>query len=342
MVLSNQQNFLSDLDGTNVNELNRKIDYDKSSLEDRREVINDILHDTNFYEEYFEDQYTANINKETELTENNNVCQSLESMANYLLNSQEVKDEDKKNKPVYVFYKNSKRFKNRVNKQQSLAFGQSESDEENVIHFLKREQGNYKKQKIQSIKAEDFKRDGKVGEVLRSYNGYLQALKKDEHMGNYKKSSINGSVKQDMIYSKDALLGVFGYKPKYLSESTEIDFDVFDFTNIIHLKGTTLETEKGHRMFAEGLLFFEPYFEADDDFSVILTDLQKTIEQAGLTEDEWFVLDSVRKGMTHEEVSAHMDYPRRKVTRIVDRIAKKVIRVGNKYDGLPDEKEDAA
>lgn len=85
-----------------------------------------------------------------------------------------------------------------------------------------------------------------VGEILRSYKPFYdfvtQKLKNKE--GNrFILSRIKGQLQHDMIYSKDTLLGVFGYNLKYFSQSTEYDIDVFDFTNPLHLKGDVVETE---------------------------------------------------------------------------------------------------
>lgn len=342
MAFSTQRNFVGVLDGTDVMTLNQKIDYKKTKLEERKQVVDNILEGTQFYSEYFSGFFKANINSGDHLSSDVNVCKSLERMANYLLNSDEIKAEEDADKVQYVFHTDEKYFQKKIDRERSIE-ALSEMDSENkagdeaVIHFLKREEKNYKKDKNQFISTEDLKRDDFLGSVLRDYKTYedfiTAELKKDKsEFSRYLLTKIKGQLTNDMIYTKDHMLGIFGYDLKAFSESTDYNLDVFDFTNEIHLKGRLIETESGKRILAKGLLFFTPGHDPNSDFDHILWDLQDTIDKANLTDFEKVVLEESRNGATQEEIAVRLNTYQKKISRTIDVIARKVARVGNKYD----------
>lgn len=345
MAFTTQTNFTAVLDGTDVNELNKKIDYSKTKLEERKKVIENILENTNFYSEYFSNHFNANINTSDSLSTSNNVCRSLERMANYLLNSKEIKKEEDAEKTKYIFHTDEKYFQSKLNRErsiESLLKSSEESTTENVIHFLKTNNPSYKNSKNQKITKKDLERDGFVGEVLRSYSSFYEFLSeelknKNSKYNRYLLSKSKGAVMQDMIYSKDHLLGVWGYDLKNFLESTEPNLDIFDFTKEEHLKGKkiTFINNRGQEttVEAKGLLFFKNDFDPTNDMSFILLDLENTIEKANLTDEEKFILNGIKNGMQHKEIAKDLGTYPKAVSRSIDKIVKKIVEVGNKYDG---------
>lgn len=350
MGFSTQSNFVGVLDNTNVNEINKQIDYKKTKLEERKQLVEEVLESTNFYTEYFSGYFKASINAGDHLSTDVNVCKSLERMANYLLNSDEIKAEEEEEKVQYVFHTDAKYFQKKVDREQSIeSLTDSTSDDhsDSIIHFLKREEQNYKLPKSQFVSQEDLERADFLGQVLRAYSSYndfiSSELKKEKSEYNrYLLTKIKGQLKHDLIYSKDHLLGIFGYDLKTFSESTEPNLDVFDFTNKLHLLGTYIEVERKNKRTGKmekkkehikGLLYFKPDFDPNNDFSFILKDLQDTIEKANLTEIEKFVLEQMRNGATKVEVAKILNTHNVKVYRTMEIIASKVAKVGNKYDG---------
>lgn len=341
MAFSTQQNFVGELDGTNIAELNKKLDFDKTKLEDRKKVVEDILNGTTFYEEYFDNYFKASINTTDYLSHETNICKSLDRMATYLLTSDEIKEEEDAEKTQYVFYANPKYFQKKINRESSLGDVVSTHNEEhevNIIHFLKSEEPNHKKSKTQKITSEDLEREDEVGRILNEYHSFSEYVSNelknpDTKFNRYLLTKIKGQLENDMIYTKDHLLGVWGYKLKSFSESTEYDVDVFDFTNELHLKGDVIKTESGKGLVAKGLMFFKPDFDPNNDFSFILMDLENTIAKAGLTEEEQYILNETRNGATQEEIAEDLGTYHVKISRTLDRIARKIAAVGNKYDG---------
>ncbi|MGG1916027.1 hypothetical protein ABFY54_28905 [Priestia megaterium] len=340
MAFSTQQNFVGELDGTNIVELNKKVDFNKTKLEDRKKVVEDILDNTEFYHEYFDNYFKASINTTDFLSHETNICKSLDRMATYLLNSEEVKAEEDSEKTQYVFHADPKYFQKKVDRENSISAvsAENEEHEENIIHFLKGEEPNHKKDKTQKITSADLEREDEVGRILSEYHSFSEYVSNelknpDTKFNRFLLTKIKGQLENDMIYTKDHLLGVWGYKLKAFSESTEYDVDVFDFTNELHLKGDVIKTESGKGIIAKGLMFFKPEFDPNNDFSFILMDLENTIAKAELTEEEQYILNETRNGSTQEEIADDLGTYQMKISRALDKIARKIAAVGDKYDG---------
>lgn len=339
MAFSAQQNFVAEIDGTTVMELNKKLDYKITSLEDRKKLVEDILNNTKFYEGYFSDYFKAGLTTRDALSSDVNVCKSLNAMANYLLNSKEIKQMDDSEETKYVFYTDEHQFEKKIRREVSIEGFSTDSDDssENVIHFLKRETKNHKKPKTQKILKKDLARDDFLGEVLRSYQAFNEFITEELKKGKNSKhsrfllSKIKNQIDNDMIYSKDHLLGVWGYDLKAFSESTVLNVDVFDFSNVKHLHGTDLEI-RGKRVFAKGLLYFKPTDDYTDDFNLVLIDLKNLIKRANLTAIEELILAGVQSGLPKKVVAEMLNVNPMKITRTMILIAEKVAALGNKYD----------
>ena len=331
-------NFTSELHNTTVYDLNKKIDYSKTKVEERLEVVNNILDNTDFYKDYFDKYFKAGINAGNPLSEDINVCKSLEKMANYLLNSEEIKKEEDAEKTQYVFYTDRKYFDKKVNREvsiESMTKTNNQDHQQNVIHFLQGFEQNHKLSKNLKITTKDLKRDDYLGKILRDYQKFSDYISEELRNKNpkhnrYILTKTKGAIAYDMLYCKEVMLGVL--KSGCTNESTNYDYNVFDFTNEVHLKGTTLLTSKGNTLMAKGLLYFKPNFEPNNVFSYILMDLQETIEEANLTDEEKQVLFLMREGYSNIEIARDLDINHVKVFRTINGIVKKVIKVGNKYD----------
>lgn len=338
MAFSTQQNFVAELDGTTVAEILKKLDYKIIDLEGRKKVVSDILNSTGFFKEYFSGYFRVNITNNDSLSVNNNVCLALEKMTNYILNSSEVKKMDDKEKSKYIFYTDSLHFDKKINKELSIESMSGENgNSDNVIHFLKRDNKNYKRAKTQKITNKDLKRDDFLGEVLRSYQIFKDFLTEEIKKGKESKfnrftlTKVKNQIENDMIYSKDHLLGVWGYELKSFSESTEPNIDVFDFTNINHLHGVTLEKD-GRCEFIKGLLYLKATDDYMNDFNLILIDLQNLVNKTELSEEELFILSAIQHGLPKKVVADLLDVNPMKITRSMVTISEKVALMGDKYD----------
>lgn len=347
------QNFTGVLNGTDVNELNKKIDYSKTRLKERKEVVEDILNNTDFYEEYFDNYFKTPITSRDALSSDVNVCKSLERIANYLLNSKEVKQEEDAEKVKYVFHTDENYFRKKVEREHSLSqvmTAENEEYEENIIHFLKTSETNHKVKKRQTSDLKNIRVSKvnseedveKVTQIVNEYQSFVDYITemlvtKDRSVNRYLLTKTKSELSDDIIFVKDSLLGVWGYNLKNIAESTLPNMDVFDFTNMEHVKGTelTFVDNKGKetKVRVKGLMYFAPKkLDDSDDFGFVLHDFNETVKKANLTFEEMYILDSIRNGLTQEEIAKELNTYQKRISRTIDLIAKKIIRVGNKYD----------
>jgi hypothetical protein len=303
-----------------VNKLNKQIDYNKTKLEDRKKIVENIL-STGFYEEYMDNYFNVHLNADDELSEKDYVCNSLERLANYLLNSDEVKEEKKSEKFEYKFYADEEAFNKAVNKEPKLDGMANtngfEVEKENVIHFLKRGNRNYKMSKTQTITKKDLRRDDELGRILREYTDYLEKISQElndlenSKLSRFQLSRISGAIKKDMILVKDILLGVFGYKTNS-EESTKIDWDQIDFTNHSHVRA---------------LLYMRPGSRADIDLKFIIDDFIKLVEKAKPTKLQRQIIKLLRENKRITDIGEELNITKQRVNKNIDVLVKRICKI---------------
>lgn len=305
--------------------------YENDSLEYRKQNIEKILNQTtdehgrNFFEAYEDDFFKVNLNCGDSLSGNINVHQKLEIFADYLLNSKEIREERKSEKTQYYFYMNKEEFKLRTNKEILIESMKPDynSNIDNVIHFLLEKPKNTKIKKDQFITAKDLKEDSYCGEVLRQYKqildriDYLLKNPQDTFFKRYKITSLKKSITDDMISVKRDLKGIFGDKPRnLLKDSTCPSWDEFDFKNKEHVKR---------------LIYIQKEFIPDDDVSILLFDLDMTIEKLykmrSLTKHQYEIIKMIRQGYKNIEICNIKQIAKPRMTAIVNTVVHKI----NKY-----------
>lgn len=321
-----QQNFQGELDGTTLFELQKKVDRKKKSLEDRMDVVDSLLESTTFYTDYFTDHFKADINCGDSLSSDINVCRNLEMMANYILNSDEMKELDHKEKPVYVFHKSNEKFEKKLGRE-SISIKTSDGsgnlvDSENVVHAVLAKPKNSRLPKTQTITKADLEMDNECGRILRDYQVFLDHVSnklsenKPDRLWRYY-SSAKAQIKDDMIMTKDFLIGVWGYDT-YVKESNGFDYDIFDFTDF--------ETVKA-------LLPLQPNFYFEKELWEVCHDLDLVIAKANMTTIELEIINALRAQWQIKEIAEAMGEPYAKVRQTtIPRVIKKIIKVGERYD----------
>lgn len=301
---------------TDIHELNKKINYNKTKLEDRQVVVNEIL-ETGYYEEYFDERFKVALNSTDALSDNDNTVNSLERLANYLLNSDEVKELKKEDDFEYKFYSDEEAFQKAVNKEPKLDGMGGSIEKDNIIHYLKKENRNYKKSKDQVISKKDLNREDDLGYILRSYTDYLEkvTVELDNHksskLSRFKLSEISGSVRQDMIDSKDMILGVFGYKTNS-EESCVIDWDQIDFSNRKH---------------AKALLSLTPGRRADEELMYIVEDFIKLLKLAKPTKIQKEIVTLLRENMRITDIGTALNISKQNVSKNIDMLVRRICRL---------------
>jgi hypothetical protein len=313
--------FFGKLNGTNPNELNKKIDYTKTGLEERMEVVDDIL-ESGFYEEYMDEIFKVHLNSSDALSDSDAACNSLERLANYLLNSDEVKAEKKEDDFEYKFYADEEAFNKAVNKEPNIDGMGNPTDTENIIHFLKKENRNYKLPKNQRILKNDYVKDEELGIVLSDYADYLEKVTNelnnhnDSLLSRFTLSGISGSVKQDMIDSKNILLGSFGFKTKS-EESCVIDWNQIDFTNKKH---------------SRAMLYMNPGKRADEDLEYIIEDFNKLLKKAKPTKLQRDIIVHMRENKGTTEIGNELNITKQRVEKNIAMLVKRICKEAKKHE----------
>lgn len=329
MSLTVQQFFTSDINGVTVNDIKNKLDYkNKNTYEDRLDVVKSALeYGDDFYQQYFDNHFDVCINNNDFLLSDTNVCKSLETMATYLLMSEDVKNiEDS-------FVARQEQLEKRMSKENEV----SADGFVNLLDDVEEEKpntSNYKKQKVQTITSKDLNREDELGQLLRQYQDFLNRIKyklKDDNKHLRKRPRFvyavhSGGVRDDMIVLKDSLLGVHGYKLRHYSVESQLpNYDAFDYTNIRHLLGASLSSSE-KTIKAKGLLFFTPTEDYQDDFNCILVDLQNIIDKTDLTDFEKDTLELSRLNLSRVDIAKELETYDSKIKRTMSLIAKKVSR----------------
>jgi hypothetical protein len=304
--------------------IREQIDYKQTKLDDRKAVVEEILEQTgDELSAYFNNSFKANLNSKDKLSHEDNVCRTLESLANYLLNSDEVKEEKAKEEFHYVFHTDEQYFNKKIQRENSIESMSSDSNEDTVIHFLIRSKKNYKKAKTQIVTKKDLQREGLVGEVLRAYNDELERIsnklkRENNDLGGkrYLLTRASGQIKTDMVMVKDQLLGTFGYNSNP-SETTEYDLDLVDFTNPVHVKE---------------LITTFCDFEPDSDLAFVIAAFEELVDGTLLTPRERLVYNDIRQGLKNYELAEKFNVTQQWIGAIITSIAKKVAKEAEKYE----------
>lgn len=299
-----------------LTQIRGNIDYKKTKLNDRKQIVENILSNSqNDLEDYFDTRYKASLTSKDKLSHEDNVCRTLESLANYLLNADEIKKEKQDEEAQYMFHTNEQYFQKKVQRENSIEGMSTNSNEDTVIHFLVRSKKNYKKGKTQIVTTADLKREGLVGEVLRQYNAELERvtdkLKKGniDNSGNrYLLTRASGQIKTDMVIVKNQLLGTFGFNSNP-SESTEYDLEPIDYKNENHVK-ELLKT------FCD--------FEPNSELAYLVMGFEQIAEKADFTPHERHVYNLIRQGLKPVDLAPILNVTTQQAGRLGRIIAKKI------------------
>lgn len=333
MGFENRHIFKGVINGKNLNNYT-KLNYKIKDLKSRKVIVDEILnkdideYGRNFFEVYFDEHYKSEANKCDELSEKNNVCKILENMANYLLGSKEIREDRKNDKQQYKFYINKEEFNLRTKKEdflENMVPSETGTNSNNnchdaIIHFLVKNKKNNKKIKTQAITTKNLKEDSYCGEVLRDYNRIYKVITnelinpKEFNGKRYKLTKLKKDLFYDMIYCKDHLKGVFGYKPKnLLPDNTKPNWDAFDWKNPTHVKE---------------LIYLQVAFNPEKEISFLIMDLEILIDKMNrnnlLTKKELKTYQLIRLGYKNIEISKISKVNKSRISLQVNTIVDKI------------------
>lgn len=267
--------FRGKLHGEKAENFIKKLDFSLKQ-QDRVKKTQELMEHP-YWNEYFDTYFKAEISQDENLSDHINVCQVLNSIANYILFSPDGERIDKKVK--YNFY-TEKKFNEILCKESSIeskaedavsGLDHYDGDEQflnqysEVINYLVRPSENYKKEISQKIYEDDLS-----DEHIRSYHDaiwhcrllYCKYTEQIEELNKQGKSAykvINKrkfltkhmkEMKLDQLICKDMLYGTIYFKQP-LPDSCDTDYDQFDFFDESHIRAllkvnnTDLQTDVG-------------------------------------------------------------------------------------------------
>lgn len=288
-----------------------QVDRKKTKIKDRLDEVNEIIEADDFFTDYFDNIYNSHITESSALSENNNVCQMLSNMADYLMMSDESKEMNRQEDVTYVF--SEKDLEKKMRREDFDMVKQVEI----VSKPNKKNDYTLPKQKITKS---DLKEDSYLGGVLRDYQLLLDTIELKMHtmsQGYRMLSNHKHDVKDNMILAKNMLRGVWGENcnPKYPQPAKEYDF--FDFTD----RNTVKELLSMNKSF-------------DDNISLWMTvcDFEKVVEKANLEDYEWALFKLLKNGFTPKDIEDLTTINTYVIYNIRTQIVKKVVSVGEHYD----------
>lgn len=288
-----------------------QVDRKKTKIKDRLDEVNEIIEADDFFTDYFDNIYNSHITESSALSENNNVCQMLSSMADYLMMSDESKEMNRQEDVTYVFSDEDLEKKMR----------REDFDKVKHIEVVSRPQqrNDYKlpKQKITEV---DLKEDSYLGGILRDYQLMLDQI--ETKMGTMSKgyrmlSNHKHDVKDSMILAKNMLRGVWGENcnPKYPQPAKEYNF--FDFTD----KNTV-----------KALLSMNKSLDENISLWMAVNDFENVVKKAGLKDYEFALFKALKAGYTPKDIEDLTTLNIFTTYKIRLNIIKKVVAVGEHYD----------
>lgn len=323
----NNQYFSNSSTHSSAFSIGKSLDYTKKKLDERMDLVENIVENTSFFEDYFSDNFKVSLSQKDPLSEDIAVCKTLETMANYLLNSEEVVAQDRAEKE-FTYHKSRDKFNNKIKREKAWTVKDGQMmnlvEDENFVEqsIAEKNSRNQKLKKNVTITKKDLEEDSELGQILREYNKlyeFCSAKLKEAPDKNWRLySNAKYSVMQDMIYSKIALKGIWG--PEYfLPSSRKVrNYDIFDFTDYKTVRY---------------LLEQKPDLENDPEMWHILLDFNRLVEKCDFTDEEKAVLILLQDGWTIVEMANYLPikYARIKQT-VIRNIVLKVVRQGDKYD----------
>jgi predicted DNA-binding protein YlxM (UPF0122 family) len=317
------------LDGKTIEYFLRQLDNNLCQ-KNRIKLVEDILYTQGeqkcldkFFEDVFEQKNTKNgvdtshiklcVNKADGLSMDNSVCRGLERMADYILYSPDGERINKKTQ--YNFYP-KEIFENRILAKElhldNVTSGKTSlGDEDEIIDYLIRKGENYKK----TIKQVIVQKDIKENNIIREYEEAIKLLSeqlKNEELNNKERKRIGNVIhgmRDDQLMVKDMAKGTIYFK-QVAPDTTEIDYDMFDFTDSQHVIALMKMSVKN---------------DFNDDLTCLIYSMDVMLRKAELTEKEKKVLSLWKdKDATVTDIAEKLETPKSHVNKTLNSIANKI------------------
>lgn len=272
-----------------------RLDRNQGALKNRMKNINEIIENDDFFMDYFDEYYNPVLNNDSALSEENNICQMLSSMADYLINSDESRKMEEANKTEYVFTDDVFERKNKRHEERN-GFQNDDEIENKNIQYIKNKPNvvKFRNDKLKITK-KDRENDTEMSRILNEYNLFSQRvaeLSKQDYINKRRYSTIKSSILDDMKLVKESYLGIFPHSKKiphghYLKPIPSPDYsNIKVFRSMINSSPVGLE---------ENYESWENYY----DFGIMLNDM---FYQGYLDYEELSIIHLRMHGFEYKEI----------------------------------------
>lgn len=333
------KNFHGKIDGLTASDYVKQLDYSLKTTQERLEKVKKILEKPIFFEKYFSYYHKININKEDFLSNDKNICKSIEKFADYLLLSSDLNEKiDYKTKEwttKYIFY---------TDRKLGRKIAEDKKRKIDTLMFLVDKNRNYRKQVKQEIKDKDYfdkdfesevkiyninsPEDFRVEKVnnLKEYkelpkvlNKIIDKIDNDSYVlkkgeeplykiKRFLKENVS-SNKKELLLFKDKNKGTIYYND-CLPESEDINWFLINFTDqeqvlaLLKIYPRNLMTELG----------------------VLTYDLNQLLQQINLSDFENEVIELWRKAdCTQEDIANELGVSQQFISATLKSISDKIV-----------------
>ena len=317
MAFSENSKFFGTYDGKDPRKLRKEIDYTITSVHDRVEHINDIIESSGFFLDYFEQSFKKTITSADSLSEENDVCQTLESMGTYILYGEEEVSDRKLN--GYEYKADSQKFNKNLLREAEAGGFTEEGEPKSELGLIRsiRDEQNIKVVKPFRVEPKELKEVGLYGDILRDYQTYVDTLKRmieEKAFPKQRLTKVISSVRDDMLMTKLCMKKCFGeqFNPQEMHNDEALF--LVDMTNPIHVReflkvynydGTiTFENEMS--------IMYYDFYKFIQDIDWVFTDLQKEILRQNM------------EGASNKEIGANLNKSKQQISNTLNDICEKI------------------
>lgn len=334
------KSFRGAINGKVLYDFLKKLNYDLGQA-DRIKLVQELLYPDGKLEDYFQTYFDEKFNVIPKLTDHlsfdNTVCKGLETLANYILYA---KDAEVGKKVIYNFY-DKERFEKLLSKDIYIndityeTLHDFECIETEVIDFLITTNKNYKKEKKQKLLVEDYTDDDFTSEIkiyfidketgeerykeskfvnlIAENQKHITSLCKRLFEGKYNKYKVReilSCLKNSQLQMKVIIKKPIIFKDP-LKDSTVLDYDKFDFTNINHVRALLVFNNEN----------------TQTDVGCLVFDLNVLLSKVELSHNEFIALQKWRDGWTLTLIAQYLNFPNCfSVEVLLKQVSRKVVK----------------
>ena len=260
------------------------------------------------------------------LYSDSNIAKELTKIADYIL----AKDEKEK-RTEYRFFTDEELFKKKLKEQELIQkIGQETKKENEVIYYLKRKGGNFKKEKKQQIYQSDINNNPILQEYQASLDSYRKTISKVvAHENEKKNNSLSipleeynrlqrfkylskkhiALTKEDMVNVKDSCNGTIYFK-NALPDNNSLDWSEIDMFDKSHVRA---------------LLMMSPR-DLTTDLGLAIDEINQILKVIYLRDKEKKALELWKQGITLEFIGKELGVSNQAVDKMINAICNKIIK----------------